>query len=355
VSATPRPRRVALVIGQLTRGGAEGQLAQLVRHLDRSRYEPVVYCLSSQTQPVGGEIEAGGTMVRAVTGSVLKRVRLLAEYLATDRIDVVHSWLYLANAFAVAACLVRRQPLVTSARNCKIQGRVANALAFRVSRRIVVNSQDVAAYIARHYGAPRGRIRVIYNGLDVERFHPPAAPAGGGPIVTVGRLVEQKNHEMFLHAAAALSRDVPEAAFLIIGDGPLRGALEEQARRLGIADRVTFAGERHDVDEVMRQASLFWLTSRWEGMPNVVLEAMASGLPVIATDVGGTRELLQDGADGFIVPAGDTDAFVRRSRELLRDAAMRRRFSAAARAHAEVFSTSRMVGAMMQLYDEGAP
>src|ERR1700687_5312431 len=356
-TATGRPRRVALVIGQLTRGGAEGQLAQLVRHLDRSRFEPVVYCLSSRTDPVGAEIEATGTIVRVVSGGVLRRVRQLAQLFAADGIDVVHSWLYLANAFTGAAhALQPHWPLITSARNCKLQGRLANVLAFRVSRRIVVNSQDVAAYIARHYGAPRERIRIIYNGTDIERFHPATAPADVvGPIVTVGRLVEQKNHEMFLRAAAALSRDVSEVGFLIIGDGPLRAALEEQARGLGIAERVTFAGERHDVDEMLRQSSLFWLTSRWEGMPNVVLEAMASGLPVIATDVGGTRELLRSATDGFIVPEGDMAAFVRHSRDLLRDAALRRQFAAAARAHAEDFSTGGMVSAMTQLYDEVTP
>lgn len=349
-------RRIALVIGQMTRGGAEGQLAQLVRQLPRTRFEPFVYCLSAQTEPVGSEIAATGAVMRVVTGGALQRARRLAQHLDADRIDVVHSWLYLANAVAGLAHLARpSRPLITAARNCKVQGRVsqvANMLAFRMSRAIVVNSRDVATYITRHYAAPRARVRVIYNGIDVERFHPGVGGDEVGPIVTIGRLVEQKNHQLFLHAAAALSTEFPRARFVIIGDGPRRAALEQQARQLGIAERVRFVGERGDIDAVLRAASLFWLTSRWEGMPNVVLEAMASGVPVIATDVGGTRELIDSGSDGFVVPANDAGAFVRHSHELLRDAGAWRRCATAARARAETFSTAYMIDAMTQLYDE---
>jgi glycosyltransferase involved in cell wall biosynthesis len=269
----------------------------------------------------------------------------------------VHAWLYIANALAWGAtCFDRSRPLITSARNCKVQGRLsqlANLLAFQRSLAIVVNSRDVAAYIVRHYRAPQGRMRVIYNGIDTERFHPgPAARDLVGPVVTIGRLVEQKNHALFLQAAARLAGECADVRFVIVGDGPLRPALEEQARSLGIGDRVSFTGERRDVEEILRTASLFWLTSRWEGLPNVVLEAMASGVPAIATDVGGTRELIRAGVDGYVVPEQDVDAFVQHSRELLNDASMGRRFGAAARARAEEFSTPCMVSALSQLYDE---
>ena len=199
---------------------------------------------------------------------------------------------------------------------------------------------------------------MIYNGIDTERFHPlePAAPATAslGPIVTVGRLVAQKNHELFLRAAQQLASEIPGLRFVIVGDGPLRAALAAQAVRLGIADQVVFAGERADVSELLRGASLFWLTSRWEGLPNVVLEALASGVPVVATDVGGTRELVRSGVDGFVVANEDHDGFVRHSRELLNDAALRQRFREAARARAEEFSVGQMVGAFARLYEEVA-
>jgi len=316
----------------------------------------VVYCLSAHTEPVGSQITASGACLRAVTGGAVQRARQLAWHLDADRIDIVHSWLYLGNAVAGAAHLWRpSRPLITSARNCKVQNRItqlANMVAFRSSRTIVANSHDVAAYITRTYAAPARRIRVIYNGIDVERFHPDGEGAAIGPIVTIGRLVEQKNHDLFLRAAAAVSREVPEARFVIVGDGPLRAVLERQADQLDITPRVVFTGERGDIDTILRTASLFWLTSKWEGMPNVVLEAMASGVPVIATDVGGIRDLVNDGVGGFVVPPNHADAFVRQSCALLRDAAQRRDVAAAARARAETFSTPHMVDAMTQLYDE---
>jgi glycosyltransferase involved in cell wall biosynthesis len=345
------------MIGQLTVGGAEGQLWELVRRLDARRFAPTVYCLTGTRPAVHDDLARAGVTVRMVGSGGAARAWRLARMLRADHIDLVHSWLFIANAYAMGARLCgARQPLITSARNCKVQGRASqlvNLLAFRSSRAIVVNSQNVAAFIARHYRAPADRIRVIHNGVDTQRFRPaPALPdAPPGPIVTVGRLVAQKNHEMFLQAAARVGRDHPDLRFMIVGDGPLRAALEARAGQLGLAARVTFAGERRDVEAILRAASLFWLTSRWEGMPNVVLEAMASGVPAIATDVGGTRELIRGGVDGFVVPEGDAAAFVQLSRELLADPALRLQMGAAARARAETFSTARMVSALSDLYD----
>jgi glycosyltransferase involved in cell wall biosynthesis len=353
-----KARRLALVIGQLTRGGAESQLALLVRHLEGADFIPFVYCLSAATEPFGTEVAARGVVVRSLIGSPISRVRQLARTLREDRIELLHSWLYLANAFAGCAHLLDpSRPMITSARNCKVQGgvsRLANMLAFRCSRAIVVNSQDVAAYVTRRYRAPQDRIRVIRNGVDIERFQPSGTPGEEipGPIVSAGRLVEQKNHALFLQAAAQLTRHLASVRFVIVGDGPQRMELEEQAGILGIADRVTFAGERQDVEAVLRTASLFWLTSWWEGSPNVVLEAMACGVPVIATDVGGTRELIRSGVDGFVVSGQEATNFVRHSCTLLLDAPLRNQFARAARARAEEFSAARMVKALSQLYDE---
>jgi glycosyltransferase involved in cell wall biosynthesis len=355
-----RPLRVGLVIGQLTTGGAEGQLWLLCRGLDRARFTPVVYCLSDKTEPYGARIEATGTPVRIIAGSRLTRVRTLRRWLVADRIDLVHAWLFIANGFAWVANWSTAQPLITSARNCKQQGRMLNVLnrrAFQASSAIVVNSNDVGTYIADRYSAPQDRIRVIYNGVDTERFHPDSSAddeASGivGPIVSIGRLVPQKNHELFLQAARQLSDEISAVRFVIVGDGPLRATLTERARALGIAERVSFVGERADVEDILRSASLLWLPSRTEGLANVVLEALASGVPTIATDVGGTCELIRTGVEGFVVPQEDAAAFAQRSRNILLDSSMRRRFRRAARARAEQFSIARMVAACAQLYGE---
>jgi len=301
--------------------------------------------------------------VCVVGGRGFERARRLAAAVRRDRVDVVHAWLFIANGYALVARALAAltgavPPLITSARNCKVQGtvsRLVNAAAFRGSAAIVVNSRDVAEYVVKQYGAPRARIRVINNGIDTVRFRPPDAPVNGsGPIVTVGRLVEQKNHALFLQAAAQLAAVRPGVRFVIVGDGPLRADLERQAQTLGLGAQVTFAGERRDVDALLRSASLFWLTSRWEGMPNVVLEAMATGVPPVVTDVGGTRELVRSGVEGFVVASGDVTDLVARSRTLLDDGATWQRCSAAARARAEEFSVSRMVARLAALYADVA-
>jgi len=267
----------------------------------------------------------------------------------------VHSWLFIANTYAWAANRGRR-PLITSARNCKRQGWLhdgANRFAFRSSRRIVANSEQVGEYIVTHYGAPRARIRVIHNGIDVERFHPPAAPPAGPPLVVgVGRLVPQKDPELFVRAAAAVVATRPGTRFAFIGEGPLRPRLEEEIGRRGLGECFALPGETRDVAGALRSASLFWLTSAWEGLPNVVLEAMATGVPVIAADVGGTRELVRSGVEGHLVAAGDEGAFVRHTLAFLGDEEERRACGRRARQRALEFANERMVEAMRALYEE---
>lgn len=356
MSASGR-RRVGLVIGQLTVGGAEGQLLQVVRRLG-PRFEPFVYSLSARPTAMRSALAEQDVAVREIVGSGLLRARRLAAAMRDDRIDIAHSWLFIANAYVAAAKLMGAPGhLVTSARNCKVQGlasRIANVVAFRASERIVVNSVDVEAYITREYRASRDRIRVIANGVDTERFRPAEGKAGGRPlhVVTVGRIVRQKNHALFLDAARQLLDRGIDARFTIVGDGPLRTELGNRAAQLGIAARVTFAGERHDVEEILRTADLFWLTSSWEGMPNAVLEALASGVPVVVTEVSGTRELVEPGKQGYIVGIDDSQAIAERSAAILGDAATRSVMAAAARARALLFSTDAMVAKLEGLYDD---
>jgi len=349
------PIRVGLVIGQLTAGGAEGQLWQLCRGLDRTVATPIVYCLSRRNAPYGPLIEATGVPVRVLGGGRLSRVRQLRHWLRADGVEVVHAWLFIANAYAWAACRGTARALATSARNCKRQGWLLDLLnrwAFRASDVIVANSREVARYVEHVYGAPPARITVVYNAIDLERFRP-AAPRRGDrrPLVAmVGRLVAQKNLDLFVAAAAGLRERVPAARFLLVGDGPLRASVRAAVEAAGLVDCCELAGERHDVDELLRGADLFWLTSNWEGLPNAVIEAMACGLPVVATDVGGTRELVRSGEEGFLIRPGDRESLVTHSVALLTDHAMRARLARAARARAETFSIARMVGAMQDVY-----
>jgi glycosyltransferase involved in cell wall biosynthesis len=348
-----------MVIGQLSTGGAEGQLRVLCEGLDPGVARASVYCLSGETEPYGPLLERAGIPVRVVRGGRLGRVRALRSAFAADGIDVVHAWLFIANAFAWAATRGGDRPLITSARNCKRSGRLLDALnrrAFAASDAIIVNSRQVRDYIAHVYAAPVERVAVVYNAIDLERFQPPARsrPPHAPRVVMVGRLVRQKNPLLFVAAAAALRARVPAARFQLVGDGPLRGEVEAAVSAAGLGDCLELAGERHDVPALLHEADLFWLTSDWEGLSNAVLEAMAAGLPVIATDVGGTAELIEAGVEGYVVRAGDREAFVARSLEILRDPARLARMRAAARARATRFSRAQMVAATQAVYARAA-
>ncbi len=348
------PLRVGLVIGQLSTGGAEGQLRLLCQGFDRCTVTPVVYCLSARTEPYRALLERTGTPVRVNSGGRLSRVLRLRRALAADDIELVHAWLFIANAYAWTASVGHRRRLITSARNCKRQGRWLDAMnvrAFRASDAIIVNSSRVRDYIQREYAAPAQRIAVIPNAIDLERFRPRPRPVGAKCVAMVGRLVAQKNPLLFVRAAAALRAQLPDVRFVLIGDGPLRAQVQAAVHAAGLDGCCVLAGERSDVEELLGHADLFWLTSDWEGLPNGVIEALACGLPVVSTDVGGASELVREGQEGFLVTPGDDQALVARSVQILVDPLLHARMRAAARARAEAFGVEQMVQATHAVYE----
>ena len=206
-------------------------------------------------------------------------------------------------------------------------------------------------------GFPEERTVTHYNGVDLDRFQPGQAPAEPGLILHVGRLVEKKGTKVLIEALTGLA----DAKLVIIGDGPLRGALERQARALG--ERVRFLGElpSDDVAQWMRRASVLAAPSviaadgDAEGLPNVVVEAAASGLPVVSTIHSGIPEAIEDGVSGFLVPEGDVGGLAARLTELLESEPLRREMGVAARRLAErKFSRQTLTERLESIYDEVA-
>tara|TARA_R110000823_G_scaffold210224_14_gene340608 strand:+ start:48751 stop:49869 length:1119 start_codon:yes stop_codon:yes gene_type:complete len=207
--------------------------------------------------------------------------------------------------------------------------------------RYIAVSGDIENWLTTLVGVPGSRVRQIYNGVDHERFKPRnVKPLALLPqswrelddmlvVGTVGRLTPVKDQQLLLRAVGALCIDDPQLAarlrVLIVGDGPLRAELEALSSELGLTEKVWLTGDRQDVPDLLQLLDLFVLPSLGEGISNTVLEAMASGLPVIATDVGGNRELVEDGVNGALVPAGDVAALSRALRALLNDDGERRR------------------------------
>jgi glycosyltransferase involved in cell wall biosynthesis len=210
---------------------------------------------------------------------------------------------------------------------------------------------------------PPNHVLTIYNGLDAAAFDvsdadglrirrsfeiPPPAPLVG----SVGRLHVQKDFHTLLTAMTYVRKCLPDVRLLIVGDGDLRDALEDRARAFGLAESVTFAGHRDDIPQILAALDVFTLPSRWEGLPNAVLEAMAAGLPVVATHVGGVPELVVDAETGLLVPPQDPAALSRALLTLLENSDLRREMGRAGRDRVRAcFSIDRMVQDTAQLYD----
>lgn len=353
-----QPIRIGLVIGQLSYGGAESQVYELARGVSK-RHAVKVYCLSEQTEPYGARLRAAGVEVSAFPSRRsldVSRVLALRRGLAQDRIEVVHAFLYIASAYAYLATRGPGRPrFIASARNCKLESgafrRWLLRRAFGGADAVICNSREMATFAAAHYGAPASRTTVVYNGVEAGRFDVPRRQHAGLRIGTIGRLEAQKNLELFVRAAEKVAASRSDATFEIAGSGSLGPRIERLAAQLGLSGRLRLCGPVADVPGFLAGLDQFWLTSDFEGTPNVVLEAMAAGVPVVATAVGGTPEILGQGALGRLVPPRDVDALVAASLELAADPGSARALAARARAAvSERFSISAMVAATEGVY-----
>jgi glycosyltransferase involved in cell wall biosynthesis len=317
------PRRVALVITELEPGGAERMLVELATRLDRDRFEPRVYSLAP---PPGVE---RGSLVHRLSGAGIptrflnlrhateyfQAVRALARHFRDERIELVQSFLFHANVVAARAALVAGVPRVVTGI------RVADPRWWRIAveraatahaDRFVCVSQSVAENMRRR-GFMAEKLTVIPNGVDVARWKGAqgadltslgVAP-GRQALLYVGRLDKQKGLDRFLAELPELFKELGDYDLIVVGKGPLEPRLRRAMTTRRIDDRVHFPGWREDVPAILRASAMLVLPSRWEGMPNVVLEAMAAGKPVAATQSEGTVELLGLGALQQTVSVGD--------------------------------------------------
>jgi glycosyltransferase involved in cell wall biosynthesis len=317
--------RVGFVIGQLHHGGTERQLYELVTRLSGGPCSPYVYCFSQVLEPYGPMLTAAGVPLRFIPRRRRmepRRVRALARLFRQDRLDLVHSLSLHANLYAYLALLGRSGRLIASNRYYVPAGAGPvswiNGLPLRRSVRVVVNSETGKAFTAEHFGVPPDKITVIPNGVDAARFTLPPSPAPirpelgippDAPLVgLLGRITAQKRVDVFLEAARRVSETLRGARFLIVGKGELMEAMRRKASELDLGERVIFTGGRDDVPDLLAALDLLVLCSDDEGLPNVILEAMAARKPVVATDVGACHELVAEGSTGHLVARRDSGA-----------------------------------------------
>ena len=368
-----RRRRVAFVIWSLGLGGAEQVVIRLAAALDRSRFEAVVCCLD-EPGPFAPQAEEAGLEVVAMhkRGPVdPSAVWRLYRFFRDRAPDVVHTHLWGADLWGrLAARAAGVRNLVSTAHNVDTWKRgyhfaVDRRLAPRTTHLVAVSGQVREFY--ESHGVGRGRWRVIYNGILETKALPRVRGdafrelgIGGDDRVVglVGRLVPAKAPQVFLRAVARASARVPNLKALVVGDGPLRDSLREEVARLGLGSRVVFAGLRKDVPALLAGTDQVVFSSEREGLSIAMLEAMAAGVPVVATRVGGTPELIEDGASGILVPPGQPDVLGDRIAEVLLDAGLAGRLAAGARDRVgKRFSLHKMVADHQELYqdDRAAP
>ena len=352
-------------------GGAEQALLTLITGLNRDEWCPLlmyhpssgVAPLLEQAQQLHVELWPVLRMPDGREGA--RHVLRFTRELRSRRPAVFHAHLTwpLACKFGLVGAILARVPAIVATVHLYVEFPIDRSilaqqrLIVSAAGRYIAVSCDTAQRLIRKLHLPAGKVQVIHNGVTLQPSADRSAAidrarrlSGDHPIVlTVARLDEQKGHQYLLEAAV----QVPEAQFVLAGDGPLRSALEAQARSLGLEGRVKFLGYCTDVPEWLAECDVFVLPSLYEGLPLSILEAMAAGRPIIATQIGGTDEAVLDGETGLLVPPADPTALAAAIRSILGDRVFAQRLASAGRRRVEQeFSTAAMLQQVTQVYTE---
>jgi glycosyltransferase involved in cell wall biosynthesis len=374
------PIRIAYLNGSLDIGGSERQMVELARRLPRDRFAPE-FVLMTGRGPLADLAESGGVPVRvldwALTGDRWRRIRRIgdiARFVVTMRhgqFDIVDAWLFHAYAVAAATRSLTGVRAVIAGRRCLSDfspgnhpiNRTLDEIARRRVDAIVANSEGVRRDAMAHEGIAPERIRVIRNGAGI----PAPLDAGmrdairsgwhAGPnhivIGCIANYKPKKGLDAVVAVASLVVAAVPESIFVLIGEGPLRSDLQREIDAAGLTNQVLLHGREPDARRIVGGFDIAIQASLSEGLPNAILEAAAAGVPVVATNVGGTAELVADGSTGHLVEPGDIQAMAEAIISLAASPEHRVELGAAARVLvADRFGMDRFVAETIALYEQ---
>jgi glycosyltransferase involved in cell wall biosynthesis len=353
--------RLLYLVGQLRAGGLERQLCYLLSAMDRERYQPAVAVWNfSEADIYVRRIRALNVPVYALpcTSSAVRKLRAFRHLVKQLTPDLIHSYNFFTNfpaywgardTLAIAVGSVRSE-FALAKKEC---GPWSGRLNARWPRDQISNSFAAAEECrqSQSFFVPK-RLSIVRNGLDLEQFRvlPPAVNRNAR-IVAIGSLVPIKRWDRLVRVAAELKRRGIKCMIQIAGDGELRGLLEQQARELNVTDHLEFMGYTENIPRLLANASFLVHTSDSEGCPNAVMEAMACGCAVVATDVGDVPTLIEEGKTGFVVPRADESTLLTRMMTLIIDHSLCRKMGEAARVKAaQQFGLDRLVAETLATY-----
>jgi len=322
--STMRRAKILYVLYSLYAGGLENGIINLINR-SSEEFEHIVCCLmkrgvlanrlTPQVKIIEMDMKEGNDYFMPLR---------IAGMLKAEQIDIVRAFTEDPLFYSFFPATLTKRPLIYyvggKSGGQKKRRLILERLFAKRASAVVVPSEALRKHIAWQVGVKEEKIRVISNGVDVDRFEKPVdvmrtkeelcIPQKDLVIGAVGRLVKQKDYSTFLRIAKALLQRRNDTTFVIVGDGELRLDLECTAKELGIFERVKFLGVRNDLDRIYKVMDIFMHTSRWEGMSNATLEAMACRKPVLVTDVEGMSQIIRSGVNGFVFEPGDVDGFV---------------------------------------------
>jgi len=358
---------VARIITWLPPGGIEQRLAALLPRLNQPPFRVTVVCLRERGLLADSLEQAGVPVVVFPMKSRLEPagLRALAQWMRDQQVDLVHSHMYRSNVPAtIAARMAGVRAVLCQMHNINTwetwRQRWMDRLLMRWRTAMVAVSEEVKRDIVANLACDPERVHVLYNGIDLEKYSaaqrdPELAerlgvPKGSRVVVVLARLAQQKGHIRLLKALDLVRDELPPTHVLLVGEGKMRDAIQQEVIKRHLQEMVTFAGHRDDVPQVLALADLSVLASDREGFSNAIVESLAAGVPVVATDVGGNSEAIVNGESGLLVPHDDVHALARALKLLLTDDSLRERTSQAARRRAQRFSLDQMLEETRRLY-----
>jgi len=365
-------KKILHIVEDLKVGGLEKILASIVLSLDKSKYDVQVWCLAR-----------GGHIAQALIGQGMSvrifnlksyysplQIVALASFMKEEQFHLIHTHGYFASTFGRLAAIWARIPVVvTHVHSTYHDYGKRNLLIERVlsyfTDRIICVSQVVQKFVIEIEGINEQKTCVVYNGADIPLIieNPEKIISGKRQwgieqndivVVIVASLTENKGHKILLEAFKAVTQFLYGIKLLIVGDGPQNGVLKSMSIKLDIDENVIFVGEQDNIQEMLQISDLFVLSSLFrEGLSIALIEAIAMGLPVITTNIGGNPEIIKDGVNGFLVPPGDADRLAHAIEILVSDPELRELMGRQGRKiYEQKFTLSRMIKQIETLYDQ---